>query len=174
MPDPSRTRKPPRLRIPPSTDPTERDRVEFARAVAEAPPELLQTLRDVPVGSALPSPFTLLRELQSGKRRVRDDSAISLRKKTQAEARHLLESFLRARRFSGDRFLTVIHGKGHSSPDGRAVLARRVPEWLAAWKPELVAAWGEARKEDGGSGALYVVLTPTPGHSRRLAVTEDR
>ena len=174
MPDPSRPRKPPRLTRPPAPPVTERDRVEFARAVSKTPPELLDSLRDLPGASALPSPFTLLRELQGGKRRVRDDSAISLRKKTQAEARHLLESFLRARRFSGDRFVTVIHGKGHRSPDGRAVLAQRVPEWLAAWKPELVAAWGEARRDDGGSGALYVVLTPTPGHPRRLAVMEDR
>jgi len=29
-------------------------------------------------------------------------------------------------------------------------------------KPELVAAWGEARREDGGSGALYVVLAAPP------------
>ena len=87
---------------------------------------------------------------------MRDDSTISLRQKTQEEARQLLESFLRARRLTGDRFVMVIHGKGYRSPEGRAVLAPRVPEWLAGWKPELVAAWGEARREDGGSGALYV------------------
>ncbi len=131
--------------------------------MAETPPELLGAVRGPPAASALPSPFALLRELQSGKRRVREGCNISLRQKTQEEARHLLASFLRARRLAGDRFVIVIHGKGYGSPEGRGVLARRVPEWLAGWKPELVAAWGEARREDGGSGAVYVVLAPTTG-----------
>ena len=159
MPDPSRSRKPPRLRFPSAREATERDRAEFDRAVAETPADLLGAVRDAPSAPVTLSPATLLRDLQSGKRRVRDDCAVSLRQKTQDEARRLLENFLRARQVRGDRFVSVIHGKGYNSPDGQPVLARRVPVWLAAWKPELVAAWGEARREDGGSGALYVVLT---------------
>ena len=158
MPDPSRKRKPPRLEFPEAEGATERERAEFARAVAETPPEPVVAVRDFPAAPTVASPHSLLRDLQNGKRRVRDDCALSLRQKTQDEARRLLENFLRARRIRGDRFVSVIHGKGYRSPDGRSVLARRVPEWLAAWKPELVAAWGEARREDGGSGALYVVL----------------
>ena len=162
MPDPSRKRKPPRLEFPEAEGATERDRAEFAEAVAGTPPELGVAVRDLPVAVALPSPHALLRDLQSGRRRVRDDCAISLRQKTREEARRLLENFLRARQIRGDRFVSVVHGKGYGSPDGRPVLARRVPEWLAERKPELVAAWGEARPEDGGSGALYVVLASTP------------
>ena len=158
MPDPARKRKPPRLVFSDAGGATERDRAEFAEAVAETPPELMVAVRDLPVASALLSPHALLRDLQSGKRRVRDDCAISLRQKTREEARRLLENFLRARQIRGDRFVSVIHGKGYGSPDGRPVLARRVPEWLAEWKPELVATWGEARRDDGGGGALYVVL----------------
>lgn len=159
MPDPSRKRKPPRLEFPDPEATTEHDRAEFERAVEETPPELPGAVRDLPGTSPLPSASTLLRELQSGKRRVRDDCAISLRQKTREEARRLLENFLRAHRIRGDRFVRVIHGKGYRSEGGQPVLARRVPEWLAVWKPELVAAWGEARREDGGSGALYVVLS---------------
>lgn len=162
MPDPSRKRKPPRLEFPEAGGATEDDRAEFAEAVAETPPELVVAVRDLPVASALPSPHALLRDLQSGRRRVRDDCAISLRQKTRDEARRLLENFLRARQIRGDRFVSVIHGKGYGSPDGQPVLARRVPEWLAEWKPEVVAAWGEARREDGGGGALYVILASTP------------
>ncbi|MDE2880742.1 MAG: Smr/MutS family protein [Acidobacteriota bacterium] len=162
MPDPSRKRKPPRLEFPEAEGATERDRAEFAEAVAETPPELLDAVRDLPVALAFPSPHALLRDLQAGRRRVRDDCAISLRQKRQEEARRLLENFLRARQVRGERFVSVIHGKGYSSEGGRPVLARRVPEWLADWKPELVAAWGEARREDGGSGALYVVLASVP------------
>ena len=163
MPDPSRKSKPPRLAFARTEGATERDRAEFARAVAETPAELLGAVRDVSAAPPLPSANALLRDLQSGKRRVRDDCAISLRQKTRDEARWLLENFLRARRVRGDRFVTVIHGKGYGSAGGQPVLARRVPEWLAGWKPELVAAWGEARREDGGGGALYVVLASTPG-----------
>ncbi|MDE2971601.1 MAG: Smr/MutS family protein [Acidobacteriota bacterium] len=162
MPDPSRKRKPPRLEFPEAEGATERDRAEFAEAVAEAASELVVAVRDLPVDFALPSPNALLRNLQSGKRRVRDDCAISLRQKTRDEARRLLENFLRARQIRGDRFVTVIHGKGYGSEGGQPVLARRVPEWLAEWKPELVATWGEARREDGGGGALYVVLAAAP------------
>ena len=164
MPDPSRKRKPPALEFPEAEGATEHDRAEFERAVEDTSPELLETVRDLPAAAPLPSSVTLLRELQSGRRRVRDDCAISLRQQTQEEARRLLENFLRARQIRGDRFVSVIHGKGYRSPEGgRPVLARRVPEWLAEWRPELVAAWGEARREDGGSGALYVVLANTPG-----------
>ena len=159
MPDPTRPRKPPRLRIPAPPEPTARDRAEFARAVEETPPELLGAVRETPAATPSPSPFTLLRELQAGRRRVRDGCTLSLRQQTQAEARARLENFLRAGQIRGDRFVTVIHGKGYRSPGGQPVLARRVPEWLGEWKPGLVAAWGEARREDGGSGALYVVLT---------------
>lgn len=157
MPDPSRPRRPPELKLPTAAPPTARDRAEFARAVVETPEALLAAVRDLPT-ARLPAPLTVLRELQSGRRRVREDCAISLRQKRQDEARRLLENFLRARRIRGDRFVIVIHGKGYSSEGGQPVLARRVPEWLAAWRPELVATWGEARREDGGSGALYVVL----------------
>jgi DNA-nicking Smr family endonuclease len=167
VPDPPRKRKPPRLEFPEPEGATEHDRAEFERAVEETPADLLGTVRALPgtaSGTApLPSPSTLLRELREGRRRVRDDCAISLRQKTQDEARRRLENFLRARRVRGDRFVSVIHGKGYRSEGGRPVLARRVPEWLAEWKPELVADWGEARREDGGSGALYVVLAATPG-----------
>ena len=158
MPDPSRPRRPPHLKFPTPVSTNEHERAEFVRAVAETPEELLGAVRDLPQAVSSPSPTTLLRELQSGKRRVREDCSISLRQKRQDEARHLLKNFLQARRLRGDRFVVVIHGKGYSSPGGQPVLARRVPEWLAAWKPELAAAWGEARREDGGSGALYVVL----------------
>ena len=158
MPDPSRKRKPPRLEFREAAGATERDRAEFDRAVRETPPEFVAAVRGPSLAPALPPPHALLRDLQSGKRRVRDDCAISLRQKTQEEARRLLENFLRVRQARGDRFVRVIHGKGYRSPDGRPVLARRVPEWLADWKPDLVARWGEARPEDGGSGALYVVL----------------
>ena len=153
--------KPPRLRLPGPAEVAERDRAEFDRAVREdafgAPADR---------GPEAPaSPAALLRKLQRGRLVVRAESEISLRQKTRDEARRLLESFLRARRMAGDRFVKVIHGKGYRSSEGRPVLARRVPEWLAGWRPELVAAWGETRRDDGGSGALYVALARPPSRT---------
>ncbi len=173
MPDPSRSRRPPRLDFPPVSGATGRDRAEFARALDGPVPDL----RPSPPPPAAPSAADLLRELRRGVRRIREESEISLRQQSRAEARRRLETFLRARQAAGDRFVKVIHGKGHRSRDGLAILPKRVPEWLLGWKPELVAGFGPARRDDGGTGALYVVLSPrrpaadparrTPKRSRR-------
>ncbi len=160
MPDPSLPRRPPPLSFGPVPEATEADRRLFEEAVAEGPIEAAAVARTAPARSRPPRPSSLLRDLQAGRRRVSEGCEISIRQRTQPVARTVLEGFLRRRRAQGARFVTVIHGKGYRSPGGRAVLARRVPDWLAAWKPELVAGWGVARAEDGGSGALYVVLTP--------------
>lgn len=160
LPDPSRTRKPPVLKPRAPAAVSESDRAEFVRALDTLPTENLEAVRPAPEPEPPPTPGALIRDLQSGKRQVRAESEISVRQKTQDEAMRLLENFLRARRRAGDRFVRVIHGKGHRSAGGEAVLPYRVPEWLAAWKPELVAGWGRASRRDGGSGALYVVLTP--------------
>lgn len=140
---------------------TETERREFEAALRDAPVDAAAASRAPPGAKRSGSAFFLLRELQKGRRQVAGDCEISVRQRTQEEAKSLLEGFLHARRAAGARFVRVIHGKGYSSPGGKAVLARRVPEWLAEWKPELVTAWGEARREHGGSGALYVILAPT-------------
>ena len=138
--------------------PTAQESAEFRRTVEESPdPPATNQEAAVPDSPPL-SPAAVLRKLRAGEWQVQKDCQVSVRRLTQDEARHKLERFLRARR-KGNQFVLVIHGQGHGSPDGLPVLAPLVPKWLAGWKPELVAGWGKARQRDGGSGALYVVLT---------------
>ena len=51
----------------------------------------------------------------------------------------------------------VIHGKGLRSGPGGPVLKLLVHHWLR--KVENVSAFAAARPADGGSGAVYVLLT---------------
>ncbi len=158
MPDPTRPRRPPRLRHSPPSPATEADRAAFARALAELSPDAVAASRRPSSASPPPSPSALLRDLQHGRRRVPESGELSVRHRTQKEARAALLRFLRTQRAAGARFARVVHGQGYGSPGGRSVLAHRVPQWLAEWRAELVDAWGTARREDGGRGALYVVL----------------
>ena len=144
---------------PPRPASTAQDREEFQEGVAAASRRLDTTRPAAPPDPSAPSPAAVLRALRTGKREVRDDCQVSVRHLTRDEARSKLERFLREQRRKRRRFVLVIHGKGLGAPEGLPVLAPLVPEWLAGWKPELVAGWGLAHQKDGGSGALYVVLT---------------
>lgn len=162
MPDPSRPRKPPRLRRVGPAPATEADFAEFEREVAAAEPEAVRAAAGGEEPPAPPRPRSaaaVLREAQAG-REIEGERCLSVRGMTQAQARSSLEGFLRRMRGAGARCVKVIHGKGNRS-DGEPVLRRMVPEWLTEWKPELVAGYEPVRRErQGGSGALFVALTP--------------
>lgn len=166
MPDPVRSRKPPRLGNRRPALVTADDVLEFEREIAGASAETVQKARAEPEEPKRPpTTAAVLREAQ-GRRDIEGDCCFSVRGMQRGEARRHLERFLRERRSSGVRFVKVIHGKGKGSP-GEPVLRRRVPEWLECWRPELVAGYEPVRRErEGGSGALFVVLTPTGGPSR--------
>lgn len=139
----------------------EADRALFADALAET------SLPSRKAGAAAvsphrPSAHSLLRELRSGRRRVAPDCEISIRLQTRLQARLVLGRFLLDRRSRGHRFVKVIHGKGLRSPGRSGILRREVPAWLEEWKRELlVERWARARLDDGGAGALYVILKPS-------------
>ena len=139
--------------------PTAQESAEFRRTFEESPALPVTNQEAAAPDSPPPSPAAVLRTLRAGRLGVRDDCQVSLRHLTRDEARSKLERFLRAQRRKRRRFVLVIHGKGHGSAESSPVLAPLVPEWLAGWKPELVAGWGKAHQRDGGGGALYVVLT---------------
>ncbi len=54
------------------------------------------------------------------------------------------------------RSVRIIHGKGYGSGNAAPVLKNRVNSWLRQHHD--VLAFNSARIEDGGSGALYVLL----------------
>ncbi|WP_428313169.1 Smr/MutS family protein [Hydrocarboniphaga sp.] len=54
------------------------------------------------------------------------------------------------------RCVRIIHGKGNGSPNSGPVLKRLLDGWLR--KRRDVLAFASARPEDGGTGAVYVLL----------------
>jgi DNA-nicking Smr family endonuclease len=75
---------------------------------------------------------------------------------TRDDARLELVTFLNDSQQRGFRCVRVIHGKGLSSKDGEPVLKARIGSWLS--QREDVLAFCQARPEDGGSGAVLVLL----------------
>ncbi|MGZ3419599.1 MAG: Smr/MutS family protein [Polyangiales bacterium] len=89
------------------------------------------------------------------------DARIDLHGKRADEARDALEKFLEEKRARRDRTVLVIHGRGDHSPAGIGVLRGEVAAWLSQGRPSRhVAAFATAAPEDGGEGALYVLLRP--------------
>lgn len=127
--------------------------------VASAPP-------GAGIGKAkLPSPRTvgdldrnLRRRLARGAEQI--DGRIDLHGMTQEEAHGALIRFIESSQRAGRRTVLVITGKGgRGGGEGRGILRRAVPHWLAgrALQP-LVVSFGPAHQSHGGDGALYVRL----------------
>ncbi len=102
------------------------------------------------------------RKLASGKASIA--ARLDLHGFRQAEAHGRLVAFLLDAHRQGRRFVLVITGKGRAEPDGnwgseRGVLRRMVPLWLASPRlAPIVAAYGQAARDHGGEGALYIQL----------------
>ena len=73
-------------------------------------------------------------------------------------ARERLAEFLREAARGGLRCVRVVHGKGNGSPGREPVLKGKVRSWLVQ-KNEVIA-FAQARAQDGGHGALLVLLKP--------------
>ena len=72
------------------------------------------------------------------------------------EARALLVSFLNDALKHGFRCVRIVHGKGLRSRNAEPVLKRKVGNWLG--QRDEVLAFVQARPEDGGGGAVMVLL----------------
>jgi DNA-nicking Smr family endonuclease len=74
------------------------------------------------------------------------------------EAREELAAFIRDAHKRGWRCVRVVHGKGLGSPGKTPVLKGRVQSWLI--QKNEVLAFVQARGDEGGAGALVVLLKP--------------
>lgn len=74
------------------------------------------------------------------------------------EAREQMAQFLREAQTRGWRCVRVVHGKGLGSPGRQPVLKDKVRRWLV--QSERVLAFVQARADEGGAGALVVLLKP--------------
>ena len=89
------------------------------------------------------------------------DGQLDLHGATAASAKDTLYDFLKARRARKDRVVLVIHGRGEHSPGGMGVLRGEIAAWLSQDRAsQHVAAFATAHQQEGGEGALYVLLRP--------------
>jgi DNA-nicking Smr family endonuclease len=88
------------------------------------------------------------------------DARVDLHGETASTAPKVLEKFLREQRAKGERCVLVVHGKGEHSPRGVGILRGEIAAWLSQGAGSVhVAAFATARDDDGGEGAVYVLLT---------------
>ncbi|MDD2932587.1 MAG: Smr/MutS family protein [Methylotenera sp.] len=72
------------------------------------------------------------------------------------EARLYVSSFISDCKKRGIRCVRIVHGKGLGSPNREPILKHKLRGWLM--QKDEVIAYAEARKQDGGSGAVIVLL----------------
>ena len=86
-------------------------------------------------------------------------SEIDLHGLRSEDAREALAAFLREAGRQGLRCVRVVHGKGLGSPGKTPVLKGKVHSWLV--QKNEVLAFVQARADEGGAGAVVVLLKPT-------------
>lgn len=96
----------------------------------------------------------VLRDLRRGRFAIQGE--LDLHRKTSDQARLAVQVFLREAQAHNKRCVRIIHGKGYGSVDKKPVLKGKVAKWLQ--QLDEVLAYCSARPQDGGSGALYVLL----------------
>jgi DNA-nicking Smr family endonuclease len=103
--------------------------------------------------------------LRRGKLNV--EARIDLHGYTQEQAHRALNGFIISSVDAGRRCVLVITGKGGRGGLGTGVIRAAVPHWLSvAPMVEHVLAINTARPQDGGEGALYVLLRRPRSMSR--------
>lgn len=102
-------------------------------------------------------PPGLRKRLRQGEYAVQ--AQVDLHGLTRAEAQDALERFVQASRQQGLRCVLVIHGRGLHSEGAIPVLKQGVLQWLSRGRVgKWVLAFVSARPQDGGAGAVYVLL----------------
>lgn len=105
-----------------------------------------------------PASTSRMRQLKRGEIRV--DLELDLHGLTREEALQSLSRFIAGAHARGQKAVLVITGKGNNSPD-EPVLLGAVAGWLQDKGREMVAEFGPAPREMGGSGAFVVFLRVT-------------
>lgn len=98
------------------------------------------------------------RKLRKGEWSIQGE--IDLHGLRREDAREALAGFVREAHRRGWRCVRVVHGKGLGSPGKTPVLKGKVQGWLV--QKNEVMAFVQARADEGGAGALVVLLKPSP------------
>lgn len=97
---------------------------------------------------------SVIRKLRKGQFAI--EAQLDLHRLIVPEARELLVEFLDHAGNSGFRCIRIIHGKGLGSPGKQPILKTKVNSWLKQRAD--VLAFCSAARQDGGTGAVYVLL----------------
>lgn len=103
-------------------------------------------------------PDSTFRKLRRGQYRVQ--SELDLHGYNRDGARLQLVQFLAHCRDRAYRCVRIVHGKGNGSPNSGPILKRLLDGWLR--KRQDVVAYCSARPQDGGTGAIYLLLRAGP------------
>lgn len=120
------------------------------------PPAVTLPPRELSHGQAAGLDKRTLERLRRGQLPI--EAEIDLHGYTQEQAHGALNAFIIGHAAVGRRCVRVITGKGNFRQGG-GVLQTAVPRWLN--EPPLqdsILAFTHARRDDGGAGALYVLL----------------
>ena len=96
----------------------------------------------------------VMKKLRKGHWPVQDE--LDLHGKRRDEARQAVDDFLLKAKRRNYRCVCVIYGRGFGSPKGEPVLKSMVHSWLV--QTDGVIAFCQARAEEGGEGAIMVLL----------------
>ncbi len=97
----------------------------------------------------------LFQDLQRGV--IQPESTLDLHGLRVAEARRELAQFIPWCAHRGYRCVRIIHGKGQRSAEQQPILKQKINQWLPQRKE--VLAFVSAPRRDGGTGAVYVLLS---------------
>jgi DNA-nicking Smr family endonuclease len=97
---------------------------------------------------------TVIRKLRRGQYAI--EAELDLHGATSIQAREAVDAFLKSARDRDKRVVRIIHGKGNTSIGKMPVLKGKVNSWLR--QKDEVLAFCSARPNDGGTGAVYVLL----------------
>jgi DNA-nicking Smr family endonuclease len=99
----------------------------------------------------------LLSRLRRGEFAVQDH--LDLHGMIQPDAKQALRDFVIKAVGKGMRTVLIVHGRGLGSPGGRPILKHATAQWLSHGEIGAhVHAFSSARPQDGGAGAMYVLL----------------
>ncbi|HEY9571743.1 MAG TPA: Smr/MutS family protein, partial [Pusillimonas sp.] len=96
----------------------------------------------------------LIKGLQRGKWPI--GASLDLHGSTLEQARERLDRFLQSCLAHQIKCARIVHGKGYGSKDGEPVLKQTIRRWLS--QIASVIAYVECSEQDGGAGAVYVLL----------------
>jgi len=96
----------------------------------------------------------VLRKLKRGDYKVQ--RVCDLHGETLASAKQLLLNFMKECEHENIRCVKIIHGKGRHSGNKGPVIKPKLNRWLRLW--DKVVAFHSAKMNDGGTGAVYVLL----------------